>query len=267
LDQIQQHVEENFSKVKNKNYGQISHQNLPLAYTEKQLKKIIRFKSSKKTKKICFNFILPSFKSQFRSNPLYILSHLVGHESKGSILSKLIYEKLALALTSYKEHYSDYFTSFSINIQCTDKGFENYQEIIKIVFRYFRMLKSQTLPKYIFDEIQTILNLSFEFKSKSSGMNKAIAVTESLGDYPPELINKVNYMMESYDSEKFAETLKYFTIDNLVIELRSPEFKTLDHVEEIYKIIYSTNDIPNDLISEVNDILDLNKKLEEGRKN
>ena len=256
FDSLEQHVISFFSLIPLKNIGRISHQNLPPVYVDSEMQKIIRFKSTKKTKKLQMSFILPSFQSKWRSNPLKILSHLVGHESEGSILSKLISKKLALRLSSYFENFSDYFTIFGISIPLTNEGFTNYEQAIEIVFEYLKMLSVQGLPNYVFREIQTMDQLAFEFKPKSSGINKVISVSEKMGDFPPELVNKSGYLLDDFEPNDFKITLKLFSTKNLLVELSSSTFDNLPLTEPIYKTSYSIDNLDPKFVGKLSNVLE-----------
>lgn len=123
--------------------------------------------------------------------------------------------------------------------------------MIETVFEYLAMLRQKGLPKEIFEEIQATTRNQFEFKNKISGMNKAVRTSEALGDYPPELVNKINYMMENYEPEKFLETVERLTADDFYVILKNNEFENLTENGEYYGFEYSKENLNPKLIEKL----------------
>lgn len=61
------------------------------------------------------------------------------------------------------EDYLDSLHFFKISLQLTKKGFENYKEVIRIVFEYINMMKSKGLQDHNFDETQNAGKLSWKY--------------------------------------------------------------------------------------------------------
>jgi insulysin len=62
------------------------------------------------------------------------MSFLFGHEGENSLLSNLKSEGYANELTSGFEHHIWNFSEFMISIYLTQKGFQNIDKCIEIVF-------------------------------------------------------------------------------------------------------------------------------------
>jgi secreted Zn-dependent insulinase-like peptidase len=261
LNEIESYVSKLFSEVENKNIGTISYHDAIQPFTEKELKSIRKIKTISKSRSVTLKFILPSMRSKFRSNPTSILSFFLGHEGKGSLLSYLIREGLAMELGSYPMNIDNFFTIFGVDITLTEKGMNNTDQVIKSVFEYFYLLKKEGFSESHFKEIQTINNLSFEFRSKSPGLNKALEFANLLPHCPPELINKYHFMLEEYKPEEFLETLKLLTPENLLIEIKNHELEGLPLKEKIYGTEYSFDPISPELVKEINEILEGKKAL------
>lgn len=255
LDDLEKLATANFSAVANKDLGPVAREQYPPAFTPTEMSKLYRFKTLKKTKELTVRFPLPSHQSQFRTNPLSILSWLMGHESEGSILQNLIQRGLALELYSYPLNISDYFSFFIVGITLTPKGFEEYESVIETVFEYLAMLREKGLPESIFKEIQVSNNNQFEFKNKISGMNKSIRMSEALADYPPQMVNKIGYLMENYEPENFMKTVERLDEKNFYVMLKSDEFETLQEKDGIYGFEYSQEQLRPEFIAKIGKIV------------
>ena len=73
---------------------------------------------------------------QFRSKPVEYLSHLIGHESEGSILSVLKAKGWANSLSSGVSQSAADFSSFAIDVSLTEEGTKHVDEILQTVFQY-----------------------------------------------------------------------------------------------------------------------------------
>ena len=256
LEKIEEYVLDLFSQVKNKNLGKLSYADSPKAFTKNELSKIKKIKTISKTRKLTIKFILPSLKKEFRSDPLQILSFLIGHEGKGSLLSLLMKEGLVMELMTYPNNFEDMFTSFNIDFTLTEKGLKNYSKIIEGLYHYIAMLKREGYPENLFKEIQTVKNMGFEFRSKHSGLGKASELAELLPDSPPELINKIRFILEEYQPKRFQEILDLCIPENMLLELKNHEFEGLELRDEIYGTEYSNDFIEASLIKTIKEILE-----------
>lgn len=86
---------------------------------------------------------------------------------KGSLIAFLRKQLWALNLTAGNagdgfEQNSTY-SIFSISIILTKSGFQNVDKVLETVFAYLHMLKEARPNQRIYEEIQKIENLEFEF--------------------------------------------------------------------------------------------------------
>ena len=62
---------------------------------------------------------------KYESKPASYLSHLIGHEGRGSVLSLLKQKGWANGLSSGLFNSGSGFSIFGVQIDCTDNGIEN----------------------------------------------------------------------------------------------------------------------------------------------
>ena len=98
------------------------------------------------------------FFSNFRAVPdrklarSFILHHLslfIGHEGKGSLLSELKNLGYVNNLVAGLSSGSKGFDFFIVNVDLTEKGLEHIDDIIKLVFQYFNMLRVQGAQEWV----------------------------------------------------------------------------------------------------------------------
>ena len=75
-------------------------------------------------------FPIPSGSSYTASKPINYLANIIGHEGKGSLLSKLKTLDLVDSLSAGSEFDTQVHSMFMINMSLTQKGLDNYKEIL-----------------------------------------------------------------------------------------------------------------------------------------
>lgn len=63
------------------------------------------------------------------------------------------------------------FGFFDVSVDLSKEGFENVEEIIKIIFQYINMLKSNGPKKWIFEEYCNLSEMQFRFKDKDTPLS------------------------------------------------------------------------------------------------
>ena len=87
---------------------------------------------------------LPSVKGYWDGNPLNYLSNSLGDEGKHSLLSELIRQDLAIKLMAGPAlRMQGTFAGFYIEIHLTQKGMDNYEEVIRITFSQINKYKEK----------------------------------------------------------------------------------------------------------------------------
>lgn len=108
LDVLAQSVIEKFSEVKNHQFAKFQIEGHP--YGERALGKIIKIVPVKDRRVLELTWLLTNQAAHYRYAPSKYVSHILGHEGKGSLLSFLISAGLATALSAGG---SDSYNSYS----------------------------------------------------------------------------------------------------------------------------------------------------------
>ncbi|CAH8608782.1 unnamed protein product [Schistosoma haematobium] len=95
--------------------------------------------------KIRIVWILPPQINHYESSPMEVLSSLIGHEGRGSVLALLKKENLAVSLSAGVTCTSDFDNSslctiFMVNIQLTDYGRDHIFQVCGVLFDYIKIL-------------------------------------------------------------------------------------------------------------------------------
>lgn len=108
---------------------------------------------------------MPSLLHLYKSKPHQIISWILGHEGKGSLISYLRKKMWCLAIVcgngeSGFEHNSMY-ALLTLNLVLTDQGHEHLKEVLDATFSYINMMKEMGPQKRIYDEIHQIGEMDF----------------------------------------------------------------------------------------------------------
>lgn len=128
------------------------------------LKTVHRILPLKKSHTLYMTWQLPSVCTHYRSKPCEYIGHLLGHESKGSILSvlkELNYAQSLCAGTSDNMTDNSMFTCLELSVTLTERGIANWPLVVLIVHQYLAMLRHVGPQEWIFKELQRTHELSY----------------------------------------------------------------------------------------------------------
>jgi insulysin len=76
-----------------------------------------------------------------------------------------------MSLTAGDEHEMNAFSTLSVTITLTKKGFENVLAVIQAVFKYAQMLQKLGPQQFVFEECQKVGNMKFKFLDKENAID------------------------------------------------------------------------------------------------
>ena len=178
----------------------------PSPYDESNTGRLLRFIPIKDKDILSLMWFLPYSGTQYKTQPLKYFTHLFGHEGENSLLSYLISEGLALELSSYPDHELWSFSTFSVDITLTKKGFVEYERVLEAVFKYAQVLHSKGPQLQIFDELKKVGELEFAFADKSDPADYCIKLTSKLQLIKDSVEYRTNLLRHQYVVEEFNPT-------------------------------------------------------------
>lgn len=224
---------------------------------------MIFVKSIKDVKEIVLEFPFPDLHQFYRRNPSKIISHLIGHEGDGSILSELKKNGWALELSAGVQGGGNGFSFFKISVEMTDQGLENYTEIIRLIFQYILMMKSQLslgVLKWIFHECQLLGEISFKFKEKIAPSRYTSRLANQMHDYSASDILSGPYLLKEFDPDLIKECMNYLRENNFRFFILAPHHDIAGNwaKAENYGTEYQEIEFSKRLSDSLNDISESN---------
>ncbi|NRA44383.1 MAG: insulinase family protein [Oligoflexales bacterium] len=252
LDKLTDLVEKTFSSVPN--YDRKKHKYDSEIFTVDQLPRIISIKPVKDIKKLNLFFPTPSKDPYWKSKPGSTISHLIGHEGEGSLLSKLKKENLATSLSTWLES-SSYAGMFQVDMTLTEKGVQEKERIIELFFSYVKMLRKQGLQHYIYEERKTMSDINFVYRDLKEGSYVVAAYASKMHDHPSLEIDRREMLIHEYSKEDFNFFLNTLTPNRLSAVFSTKKAET-DQVEKFYRTQYKVEKISQDHINKWQNVIE-----------
>lgn len=230
------------------------------------LQKMIHVKPVKDLKKLEITFAAPDVDRDWEAKPSNIISHLVGHEGSGSLLAHLKDIGLANGLSAGGHTVSKDNAVFSIDVDLTDEGLKNFEDVTVAVFQYIEMLKLSLPDKRIFLELEDIERAAFKFTQKAGPSNTVSSIAKRLEkEYIPVQNILATNLFTKYEPDEITKYVNSLTVENSRIMIMSKISKT-DSVEKWYGTEYSLESYSTDFAKRLKSA-GLNAKLHLPRPN
>ncbi|KAG0316487.1 Insulinase (Peptidase M16), partial [Dissophora globulifera] len=212
LDQLAKWAIEMFSDIKNLGIKPPANTNPP--WTAKELLKTSYVKPVKDVRSLEIKFPFPDQYPFYTVHPARYLTHAIGHEGSGSILSLLKKKGWANNLSAGTSHGGIGFEFFKITVDLTKEGLQHYEDVTVIIFQYIQMLRQEGIRPYIWDEIASLAATSFRFKEKSpaAGYVSRLAGVMQRG-YAPEWVLSGSYLIRESDPAAIMQCIDALKTD------------------------------------------------------
>ncbi|GLQ29816.1 insulinase family protein [Litoribrevibacter albus] len=239
-------VEEKFSAIPNHETKLDSIQE-PL-FTKGSLPAEVNINPIKNTRTLSLVFPIESLATHYREKPIQYISNLIGHEGEGSLLSELKAQGLADSLSAGSGFNNLEYATFNISIKLTQKGLEQYQDIVSEVFAYIQLLKNEGPKQSLFDEQSSLNSIAFRFQEQQAPRQTVSHLAGNLQRYTAREVIRGPYLMARYDAKLITRYLDQLTPDNVLVTIAEPNLPT-DKLSKWYQTPYSVKPLTEDEIT------------------
>ncbi|TVP10858.1 insulinase family protein [Shewanella sp. KCT] len=181
------------------NMNQLKASAIPL-FNQKNLGSLIAVQTHSPDQTLDLRFELPPARDHQTYALYQLISELIGHETKGSIIARL--RKLGLATALNTVFQGDGRNEvFDIYIRLTDRGSRSLDTVIGVAFSYINLLSTQELPSYVQEERAQVLT-----------RNRLQVGTQEVGDWLGELSNDMlrmpttNWLQYRYETVNVSQS-------------------------------------------------------------
>ena len=171
------------------------------------------------------------------SKPFRVLSHLVGHESPGSLHHLLMEEGWINSLSSGTGVDTTDFSLTSLGISLTPKGVRERDQVLAKIWQWLALVKDAVLNdphgvvEQYHNEMRALADTSFKFRENGDPTDFCSSAAERLFDYEPSKMLLGSAEAGEYDVDVARAFLKRMTPENSLIIITGPELGDKD-VEE-----------------------------------
>ncbi|XP_058058342.1 insulin-degrading enzyme [Anopheles bellator] len=212
LDELESMVIKMFAQIENK---QVTPPTWPaMPYEEDQLATKLYIIPIKDTRSLTITFQMDDLEKYYKSGPEHYISHLIGHEGKGSILSELRTRGWCNKLLSGYSSLGRGFGSLDIMVDLTEDGFEHIDDTVKIIFQYINLLRSKGPQKWIFEEYCSLCEMLFRFKDKENPSTLVDNVVASMQLFPLEDVLVAKCLISEWRPDLVTDLLEKLTPKN-----------------------------------------------------
>ncbi|KAL8702430.1 MAG: hypothetical protein Q9201_004405 [Fulgogasparrea decipioides] len=247
LDELEAWVAQLFAGVVNKDLPPNRWDGIQ-PYAEKELLTQVFAKPVMDTRLLDIYFPYQDEEEMYETQPSRYISHLIGHEGPGSVLSYIKAKGWANGLSAGAAPVCLGSAFFTVSVKLTEDGLKQYQEVVKVVFQYISLIKETPPQQWIFDEVKGMTEVDFKFRQKSPATSFTSRLSSVMQKPLPRnwLLSGTN-VLRRFDSQAITKALAYIRPDNYRLTLVSQTFPgDWDQKERWYGTEYRVEAVPLD---------------------
>ncbi|KAF3396235.1 A-factor-processing enzyme [Penicillium rolfsii] len=248
LDVLEQWVWELFADVENKNLPQNRWDDVQ-PFSEEDMCTQVFAKPVMDSRSMDMYFPFLDEENLNDTQPSRYISHLIGHEGPGSVLSDLKAKGWANGLSAGAMPICPGSAFFTISVRLTPEGLKQYQEVAKVIFEYIAMIKEREPEQWIFDEMKNLAEVDFRFKQKTPASRFTSRLSSVMQKPMPREWLLSGALLRRFDADIIKKAMSYLRADNFRLIIVSQDYPgQWDQKEKWYGTEYKVEKIPQDFL-------------------
>lgn len=250
LDELQQYAVDMFSDIPNQNLPKIDFDKDP--FGPDSLTSIKFIQPVQDLRYLSLSWVIPDHRDLYDANPSQYISHLVGHEGDGSLLSELKRKGWCNHLHAGARREARGFQIFNLTVDLSEEGGEKCDEILKLVYQYLNMLRKQKPAEWIYDELNDLGKISFTFKDKEKPISFVSSLAADLHIFSMDHILTANYYLTRYDPALIETLYDYLVPEKMRVSVVSKKYEgKTDRTEKWYGTEYRLDKLNQSQLQEL----------------
>jgi secreted Zn-dependent insulinase-like peptidase len=241
LDELQQLVALKFAALPDAAF-EPTRFDVPL-YEPERLPIAVDVRPLRDTRALTLVFPMPSVLPHYRSKPTLLISHLLGHESKGSLFWTLRELGWVSSLSSGLGYSSEFESTLSVSMQLTETGLTHRREIVERFFAYADRIRADGLVAWRYDELALVSSVGLEYAEPVSSIGYVQRLASQMHRLPPNDVLISGYLLENFDHELTGRFLDRIRPDNMVLITAAPNVP-VDQKGQYFGGEFSVSGIP-----------------------
>lgn len=215
-----------------------------MPFSDSSLARLYRIVPVKDKHTLCVTWqVPPCDENNWKSKPEEYIAHLLGHESKGSLLSALKQKSWATGCEAGCDDSGHYNSSshrlMYMSFALLEDGVKNWHEIVSYVYMYIGMIRQfcsseSGLPDWIYEELRSIHEVSYKYEDESSPEDLVESIAEEFNPacpLPPDRLLDGNSLLFEFNAEAvqvcqiiFCSNLRLLSPRNLMFTNADTQF-------------------------------------------
>ncbi len=214
-------------------------------YLPEQVGVELQVRPIKEARRLIMAFALPGIDADYACKTTSFIAHLLGYEGPGSLYSVLHRQHLINSLAAGGGISGSNFKDFNINMQLTDTGLQQIDDVVREVFAYIDLIREQGLQDWRYQERQVSVRNAFNFQEPSRTSDLAPQLAVNMHHYPVSDLIYGDYRMEGLNHSRARELLDLMKPDNMRLTIIHRDVATTEH-EPIYGTDYQLRAISSE---------------------
>ena len=246
LDTLEHWVRTRFAAVPRRDAGRLRI-TVPL-YPEGLLPARLDVEPVREIRSLRLSFEIPPLRPHYRVKPLTLVSHLLGHEGRGSLLSALKARGWAEGLSAGPGIEHPDFATFGIGIRLTESGLAHVDDVVATVFAYLDLIREEGIESSYHDELARMARIGFRFLNKAGARSHAVSLASALHVYPVREVLATPYRFDDFDPALERRFLAALIPDRVFVTVVAKGVST-DAVAPFYDTPYRLRPIPPETVA------------------
>ena len=194
------------------------------------------------------SFEIPPLHPHYRTKPLTLVSHLLGHEGRGSLLSALKARGWAEGLSAGPGIVHPDFATFGIGIRLTEAGLGRVDDVIALVFASLDLIREKGIEPHYHDELARMARIRFRFPAKAGARSHVASLASALHAYPVAEVLSAPYRFDDFDPALERQFLAALSPDRVFVTVVAKGAST-DAAAPFYDTPYRLGPIPPEIVA------------------
>ncbi len=226
LDKLKELVIADFTEIPNSD-RQALNIDIPLSNPASSTPQMIYIEPIQNTRKLVLAWDLPPQLAAMKdAQPWTIACYVLGHEGKESLLAELKREELAEKLQCGASRLSPNAVQFYLEIELTDEGVQHINTVIDRCFQAIGNFKDKEVPRYLFDEIQRMASLNYQYQSREETFQFLMKHGRWLNDEEMNTYPEQTLVIQRFDPQAVHDMLSVLTPQRAHYYVLAPESLT-----------------------------------------
>lgn len=219
-------------------------------FVKEKFHRIYYVTSVKDTSKLTLMWEFPPIENLYHSKPDELISWLLAHEGKGSLLSFLKSKLWALGLwggiTNDSMYCNSMYSLYRLEISLSEDGLKHLFDVIKATFSFINIVRHSLPNKRLFDETKILSDIDFKFQEEQTTTEFVETVVEDMHSYPSKDYLTGPRLYFSYKPDEVTRLLSFFKPELVNIIVRAKKFDDsikLNQTERWFQTKYGFREI------------------------